>query len=520
MGKQKYIGIENELITFENNEQIFFRSTDFDKLKTKYYQHSDTSIRTDTGNGYYIDGSEIEILTPPIPINKGFASRVTDSLIVGRNHIITNSPELQHTGYSMHWNLTADGDSDQFYENIAIPFQLFGLTPLSVGVNLRLKGNNRFELLGDSLTNEDQIRATALLLGAYSLASKNHYFPIIVKEFSKVSTNNYTPNLLPDGRYTMLTLENILTTSRTINQRSSKIKKIQAQTYLELFYEWLSPYIKKVGEKSEIEQLEGFISGTKKLEMDDFKYYSIIKQSKDKKTYTPSEVNTINGSRSQVLTKTRDVNPPIEGILLGKYATNENFECKSLTWNRAVVKEDDTGYVITGIDTIYKFAKDEWNHKNKDNKIKYNGSINTSKMQPKRLINILTKLNQKISYNIAKDNSALNTKGTIKDYFSGFNKKFLKNLINIQAASVVGSLVAATLITEIDSSNHVVEKKQADILIKQYEEKTIRPQNIELSKNYYWDTKSYIDNIILINTNNNILNKANNNISPLKEAKQ
>ena len=118
MTQDKYIGIENELTSFENNKIEGFNSKDFNNLlKDEYFKISDTSIRSNTGNGYYIDGSEIEIITPPIALNKGFSTRLTNALIIGRNYVIENTPDMSHTGYSMHWNLSHDNNNFNLGEN-------------------------------------------------------------------------------------------------------------------------------------------------------------------------------------------------------------------------------------------------------------------------------------------------------------------------------------------------------------------------------------------------------------------
>ena len=435
MTKQKYIGIENELKSFDNDGYQGFNSDYFQKLLIdKYFVKSSTAIRSNIGNGYYIDGEEIEIITPPIALNKGFASRLTDALILGRNYIIKNTPELIHTGYSMHWNLThdeygfsVDDNSRRIINSLSIPFQLFGLTPASCGFNLRAKYNNRFELLGDSLTNNDQIKAAALLLGAYSSAMENsnfidkNIFPILISDVDyNTSSGNYVNNMLTDGRYTNIKV-----------RANNKTIETQAQNILELFYEWISPFVYKLGDRSEISNLEAFVKGEKKLEMDDLKYFKMLAQQGgvDEYTYMPVDVMTPGGIRSPILkiTEGDEIKVPIEGILLGKYASNtvsnEEFVTREMEWEniRVDVQEERTeekrnlfglytydhkyfecvSKNICGVHDIYRFAE-----KYQDKK--YYGSRDLGNIKPNNIITsaLENKLQGRIEYIEDKDLSA------------------------------------------------------------------------------------------------------------------
>ena len=116
MTEQKYIGIENELISFRGKKTVPFNYTNFKKIcsETKRFLGSCSTLWSDTGNLYYLDCDEIEIATPPIALNKGFATRVISLLIDGRNNIIKSTPHMKHTGYSIHWNLTASENINSF----------------------------------------------------------------------------------------------------------------------------------------------------------------------------------------------------------------------------------------------------------------------------------------------------------------------------------------------------------------------------------------------------------------------
>ncbi len=438
MTKQKYIGIENELTSFNYEGAEGFTGDDFQNLlKNNYFRKYTNCIRSDIGNGYYIDGSEIETITPPIALNKGFATRLTNALLLGRNYIITNTPHMKHTGYSMHWNLShdeanfewdqMDNTKQTILSDLSIPFQLFGLTPISCGFNIREhKYNDRFEILGDSLTNEDQIKATALLLGAYSSAIehkdffKKNAFPLESIIFYD-RENNYATNKLTEGRYTEVLYK--------INKpHNNRYDDTQAQNILELFYDWLSPYVYKLGERAEINNLEAFIKGDKKLEMDDLKYFKTLKNKQiengeetNQNTYSPLEVETPNGPRSPILqvSKNKRLKVPIEGKLLGIYASNsssnEKFITTDMEWEKIKIEEiveAKTWYginksvkeekIIYGVHDIYKFAE---KYQNK----KYRGSRNISNIKLNNTITdeLKLKLDARIKYDESKDLSAL-----------------------------------------------------------------------------------------------------------------
>jgi len=274
MNKDSYIGIENEFVKFDKDglTRKSYDSGDIDRLsnsfRTTFYK-SRHSIRTDAGLGYYVDGDEMEVCTPPIAINKGFSTRLTDILLFGRDKII-NSFAPDQTGYSMHWNLSnfQPVSSGDFWKQVAVPFRLMASTPLSVGVGMREKVG-RYEMLGDSLNEIDQINAASLLFGAYRMtrgSGKN--FPIDIGMHSNRLPASYR---LEDGRYSYINIFD-----------GESWKEMQAQEILEKFYYWLSPAIKQLGTKKEVKNLSLFISGDKSLEFDNFIYYSNLKMNEKK----------------------------------------------------------------------------------------------------------------------------------------------------------------------------------------------------------------------------------------------
>jgi len=348
--REHYIGIENELATFRKEERIPFESAQFEKLKNSFeeaYLKSEKSIRTSSGHGFYIDGRELEILTPPIRINRGFASRLTDSIICGRNAVFDATENSNsHTGYSMHWNLTKTKVPDNFFNNLAIPFYLFGLTPISFGIKMREKPN-RFELLGDHIQDEDQIRATALLLGAYhQMSSQQHAPPFRVLE---VSPNS---RFLPDGRYSQIHIEDM--------RENGLLTQIQAQQYLESFYHWLSPAIEALGNPEEIENLADFVHFRKKLTLDNFEYFSHLQDYglKEGGYYAPHKKKIGKIKFNTKLEKVEGKRLPLENLLLGEIVRQDekSIGINELSWEELKVIQNTNTKTIRGIQNIYRFA--------------------------------------------------------------------------------------------------------------------------------------------------------------------
>jgi len=325
----------------------------------------------------------------------------------------------------MHWNLSHDNSNFNLNKNrpklmneLCIPFQLFGLTPLSCGFDVRTNKNfDRYEVMGDSITNIDQINATALLLGAYSAASETSSFK---KNIFPIKTSIYTPylykkNMLKNGRYSEV---NVYSGSKS----NRKIQSTQAQNVLELFYEWINPFVYKLGEQDEINNLEAFIKGDKKLEMDDLKYFNELKKIagiNEYGTYVPLEINTRNGLRSQVLKITNDDNleVPIEGKLLGIYATNSSYELNNATkfitkrmeWNEIMVNTKPFSYdTLKGLVSLNNL-KDMFSFAETHQDTPYLTTLDTEDVTLKDLIDkkISSKLKKRIRYNAQKDLSAL-----------------------------------------------------------------------------------------------------------------
>jgi len=353
MKQENYIGIENEFVTFDNGEQVPFQKEWVDLLRKKskaYYNISETSIRTETENGFYIDDEKVEILTPPIALNRGFASRLTDSLMIGRERLLEAVDGVKHTGYSMHWNLSYNGTSasyEAFLRGIALPFHLFGLTPLSVGFALRNGRTGRYELLGDSLNNEDQIKGLALLLGAYSLMLERYErFPLALKDVGQLNT---CTKFLTNGR----------TDEVNVFSLDKGVVKIQAQKFLNAFYQWIKPMVLEIGTKREVKNLEGFISGEKQLEFDRREFYEHLRANNLKEidgTYLPFETNDPQNPGT-VLTKSgRARKVSFEGRLLGKLVDRRGESIDHMSWTGVEINGHGERTSLNTVEEIFKYA--------------------------------------------------------------------------------------------------------------------------------------------------------------------
>lgn len=376
--RNRYFGVEQEFISFSGNDQVdvtgYFGK--INKSERPYFKRSDTALRSRTGHAIYADGREVEVCTPPIRINEGFASRVTDLVVMGREKIVNALPHLKHTGYSMHWNLSSPEVNPYFYSGIAIPFHLFGLTPLSGGLNVRTKDEDssgkRVEVLGDAIVNEEQINATALMLGSFLYACDVvEGFPLITDGSRTLPTSNRIQKFLSNGRYSNVEV--------ALRERDGvRRAEMTAQTALECFYEFIKPVAKKLGTKREVENLEAFIYGDKQLEFDKFKFFACLRSFdgiEGRGMYMPIEFpGKANPSRIVKLSGKKR-NLPIEGRLLGGIVDKKLGELNEMEWgvirfnqgqnidgqDFARLDEGRSGrpfmiYALEGIDEIYDFA--------------------------------------------------------------------------------------------------------------------------------------------------------------------
>ena len=352
----RYIGVEQEFVSFKKNEPDHSTSFGpyFKKMRANeeaFFKISETSIRTGTGHATYVDQSEIEVCTPPVRINTGFATRLSDLVMIGREKIINAVPELNHTGYSMHWNISKYKRENEFYAGIALPFHLFGLTPLSSGLNMRKK-TPRVEFLGDYITDEDQIRSLALLFGAYSYAFVFHPLPCVEPSLP-ISMGNHVFTagskneiFLQNGRFSPVHLK---IPDLGINEM------VSAQKYLEYFYQWIEPFAKQLGTHEEVSNLESFIFGDKKLEFDKFKYFAHLLDSKGKKgaIYCPLLESDQEFPSKTLRHSGKERTLPLEGKLLGSIVKNIRGDISSMNWDNIIFNDGDS---LNSIDEIYSYA--------------------------------------------------------------------------------------------------------------------------------------------------------------------
>ncbi|MBR9706220.1 hypothetical protein GOV14_04240 [Candidatus Pacearchaeota archaeon] len=382
--KKRYIGIENELMTFEKGELIDYPD-DFDideprNLKNnryfrnleKQFEHvyniSHTAIRTDTGHGFYIDDEEIEIVTPPIEINPGFASRLTDSLFIGRDKVLAANPQHEYTGYSMHWNLTKRSEDfcgmgnpyNLLFQGVWIPFQFLGTTPISCGIASRQKQWHRYELLCDSINNEDQINATALLLGSYMTALEKNAFklPFFAYNIPDITSSK---EMLNDRKDLFKAFTNVFPYRCT--------ELVTGQKYFESFYRWLEPTIEELGSLKEVKNLKDFVYGEKPLEFDKFDYYNYIEEIglKDDGVYEPFKTSNPDFPGT-VLQKSGKTKLPLENKLWGEFVRQHGRDIDKIAWDEVSIKRSQikhgpgrvllelNDYYVTGIENINRQA--------------------------------------------------------------------------------------------------------------------------------------------------------------------
>jgi len=373
----RYIGVEQEFISFSQEEkprQLPFEW--FKQIKSNepnYYEKGNTAIRTTTGHAIYKDGNEIEVCTPPVRLNKGFATRLSDLIMIGREKIVRAVPLQHHTGYSMHWNnswgdtphdeaCSSNGNTGRFYRGFAIPFNLFGITPVSTGFNMRAKDDNgsglRMEFLGDYLSGEQQINALALLFGAYSYAfdSASGVVPIYPCNplERKFEPGQQRKNMLENGRYSQLTI------AMPEEGAPKNFRIMQAQKYIELFYQWLAPAVRLLGTKQEIDNLESFVFGNQPLEFDRFKFFANLLDNNGKTNgiYMPRPVLDKAMPNKTVILSTDTPRPiPLEGRLMGGIIANhKKLGIRHIGWGQIHAISGLDKQEINGIDEVYEYC--------------------------------------------------------------------------------------------------------------------------------------------------------------------
>jgi len=313
------------------------------------YSIDDERILSIDGNIFYPDLDCLELNTPPIVINRGFASRLADSILIGRDRVANSFEDcVVSTGSSMHWNLNLNSDNKFMYGEIALPFSFFGLTPLSVGFNLRQKHNifQGVELLGDHVDSSDQLRATSLLLGAYTFAV-NCGDRCPMKLDSNFEDGKRQPHPLLNGRKSLV---NIL----SLDGKNDGI--MQAQEYLSHIWDWILPYAKILGTDDEVSNLEGFIEGKSLLEIDKIDKYIFIKENGGKIGGIYFPIKDEDGQFTNTIhSEIRDIGLPLECALLAEIAKRGD-SLDFYGWKHLNIRKGGSTEHIQGIGNIYNYC--------------------------------------------------------------------------------------------------------------------------------------------------------------------
>jgi len=349
MNNPVYVGIENEILAYyRNGEYVRFDESYWNQLLQRYphnfFKKSETAIRTKSGSAIYLDGDP-EVNTHPVRVEPGFAQKAADSLYLARKELVdfVSSDDLRLIGYSMHWNISdvvGQATVHEIMETLAVPYSLFVLNPLSCGINIRRKdeySGARIELLGDHIEDEDQIRAFLLFYAASIINFNANAWDMPMKISNILSNASCYPNLVQDGRYSKIEVD-ILRPSHRIT--------ITAQDYLEIYFEFFREGIEQLGTPDEVKNLEDFVYGRKKLEVDQFKrfaYASLFKE-RNIRSFEYNSRFCIDPNR---YSEDREIPTPM-GKFLGSLADKTNmfvredvrqFSVSSMDWGYITIDE-------------------------------------------------------------------------------------------------------------------------------------------------------------------------------------
>jgi len=295
MNNPVYVGIENEFQLMEDGREINFTSRIWEKLiqgyDFHYFKVDSSAMRNRVGNSIYVDIDEPEVATHPVRIEPGFVQKAADSLYLARKELVefVSPDNLRLIGYSMHWNISDVVGNNKDYDPLVdklmmamfIPYSLFALNPLSCGINMRIKDDDdntrRLELLGDHVEDEDQIKAF-LLFYAASVVNLNANVGMLPMYPIRESIDGYVyNNHVKNGRTQRLRIN-----ANLKNGKGSNWRVITMQDYLEIYFEFFRRGIEELGTPEEVKNLEDFVYGRKKLEVDKREKYEFIKPLKRK----------------------------------------------------------------------------------------------------------------------------------------------------------------------------------------------------------------------------------------------
>ena len=354
-----YVGVENEY-QYVHDGELQNISTDLERMLKRsskgFFYKSPTSVRTECGSALYSDAGDPEVCSSPVRVEKGFASRATDAVYLASKELIdllSQDPKSDLIGYTSHWNLTNVLKSTMRVEamkDFAIPYGLFTLSPISVGINLRYKNDpspGRLELLGDYIENLDQVKAFFLFYAGTMLNYEENATKLpFTLDVQNLHANARFNNPVRDGRHTVVDAA-----KPAFGPANSGLT---AQDCLEATYELFHEGIKALGTKEEIQLLESFIYGDRKLEIDRFKRYAFTHLQK---------TNTLRVLPHRALmldiydyTEQRDL-PDNLSKMLGMFATqksyqtainnsNQTLNTSNLTWESFTFDQNNFFYIL------------------------------------------------------------------------------------------------------------------------------------------------------------------------------
>ncbi|MBN2053096.1 hypothetical protein JW756_06335 [Candidatus Woesearchaeota archaeon] len=364
-----YAGIENEFQLMREKERFYISDGEFNDLLREYgkpyFKKAPTAIRTCVGSAIYIDENEPEVSTPPIALEKGIATKITDMLYLARRELVNffkPRKDLELIGYSMHWNISKFSDEKlrpSILESMAVPYSLFCLNPASIGTALIIKAiPNRWEWRGDHIFEENQIKAfLTLFIGTMSCFEANQkYLPM---RYAEESGNEIYSNLVRDGRESKILITREEKDMFMSRKRTWK-KEITAQDYLETYYDFFKKGIEEVATREEMRNLEDFISGKKKLEVDKkekYKLYSELKKDEgylkyDKRFIMPASYfqneRPLPSKMAKHLTRYNNIEPVLKRYIRqtvkGFPFKVENLEWRMLDFFEYKKNDDDKSY--------------------------------------------------------------------------------------------------------------------------------------------------------------------------------
>jgi len=360
-----YVGIENEFQLMRNGEIFDISNQGFNVLLKKYekpyFRKAETAIRTCIGSSIYIDQKEPEVSTPPAPLEKGVATKVTKLLYLARKELLeffNPRKNLELIGYSMHWNISRDINNaadKEIMQCLAVPYSLFCLNPTSIGTALISKDTPvRWEWRGDHIFEEDQIKAfLTLFIGTMSCFEANQeYLPI---RYATEPDDEVYPNLVTNGRESKVDVTR--QEKNMFGLRGAWQKEISAQDYLEIYYHFFKKGIEAISTKEELKNLEDFITGKKKLEVDKKEKYDFYRKLKEEEGYLKYHKSFV--MPADYFKKTRLI--PTK---MAKHLTRYNHICPKL---KQYVKQSEKSFPFKVKDlswgelTFFEYVKDEDN---------------------------------------------------------------------------------------------------------------------------------------------------------------